>query len=241
MKHVVNPAPGLLDPLERRAAAGIAAGSDRLSVSTTISSPPPDTWAASRSQGCAAAVSWAPTGQQRKARHTSRHLWQNSVGTTHCGPTLCKAAQRRDADNHYREFGPQTGHNYSQMPSIVVFQSTLNLRIECEFDRKGNLELDTEGTRQWWIDHGTPHNVNFIGRIPLGDRLYREGVRGLIRREDERGKSLDTDKHTARFRLYVQSVCHEDTHGTPHELAESHAITTGQNQTFFISITCMVY
>ena len=85
----------------------------------------------------------------------------------------------------------------------------------------GNLKLDTEGTRQWWIDHGTPHNVNFIDRIPQGNRLYREGVRGLINREDERGSFLDTHNHTGRFRLFVQSVCHEDAHGTPHEIAES--------------------
>ena len=66
-------------------------------------------------------LSWAPIGHQHKARHTSRALWHNSVGSTHRGPTLCKAAQRRDADNHYREFGVQIGHSYPQMPSIVVF------------------------------------------------------------------------------------------------------------------------
>ena len=85
----------------------------------------------------------------------------------------------------------------------------------------GNLKLDTEGTRQWWTDHGTAHNVNFVDLIPQGNRLYREGVRGLINREDERGSFLDTRNHTGRFRLVVQPVCHEDTHGTPHEIAES--------------------
>ena len=107
------------------------------------------------------------------------------------------------------------------MPSIVVFQSSLRLRIESDLDMAGNLKLDTEGTRHWWTDHGTAHNVNFVDRIPLGNRCYREGVRGLVNQEDERGCLLDTHNHTGRFRLVVQSVCREDTHRTPHEIAEA--------------------
>ena len=63
--------------------------------------------------------------------------------------------------------------------------------------------------------------MNFIDRIPLGNRFYREAVRGLVNREAERGCLLDTHNNTGRFRLVVQSVCREDIHGTPHEIVEA--------------------
>ena len=46
-------------------------------------------------------------------------------------------------------------------------------------------------------------------------------MRGIVRREDERGYLLDTHNNCGRFRLAVHSVCREDTHGTPHEIAEA--------------------
>jgi hypothetical protein len=46
--------------------------------------------------------SWSPIGHTLKANDTSGNLWTNRKGSTHCGPILCKAARRGDAERHFR-------------------------------------------------------------------------------------------------------------------------------------------